>query len=121
MNRNAKLIVQMKDDSTYLRDPGNPSAEPKRFTFDYSYWSHDGFDEKSGYFQPTSPKYADQASNNYFIFDIITLWQQKVFKDLGESVLDNAWKGYNCTLFAYGQTGAGKSYSMIGFGPNKGS
>lgn len=46
--------------------------------------------------------------------------QQKVFKDLGESVLDNAWRGYNCTLFAYGQTGSGKSYSMVGFGANKG-
>lgn len=28
--------------------------------------------------------------------------------------------GFNCCLFAYGQTGAGKSYSMIGYGPNKG-
>ena len=62
VNRNAKLIVQMKDGSTYLRDPGNTSAEPKRFTFDYSYWSHDGFDENCGYFQPASPNYADQAS-----------------------------------------------------------
>ena len=28
-------------------------------------------------------------------------------------------KGFNCSLFAYGQTGAGKSYSMVGYGPNK--
>ena len=28
--------------------------------------------------------------------------------------------GFNCCLFAYGQTGAGKSYSMIGYGNNKG-
>lgn len=28
--------------------------------------------------------------------------------------------GYNCCLFAYGQTGAGKSYSMIGYGVNRG-
>jgi len=28
--------------------------------------------------------------------------------------------GYNCCLFAYGQTGAGKSYSMIGYGANRG-
>ena len=28
--------------------------------------------------------------------------------------------GFNCCLFAYGQTGAGKSYSMIGYGANKG-
>jgi hypothetical protein len=27
--------------------------------------------------------------------------------------------GFNCSLFAYGQTGAGKSYSMIGYGVNR--
>lgn len=35
-------------------------------------------------------------------------------------VLSNAWEGYHTCLFAYGQTGAGKSYSMLGYGPNKG-
>ena len=54
------------------------------------------------------------------LIDNHLLLQRKVFKDLGESVLDNAWRGYNCTLFAYGQTGSGKSYSMVGFGANKG-
>jgi len=33
--------------------------------------------------------------------------------------LSNAWQGYHCCLFAYGQTGAGKSYSMVGYGANK--
>jgi len=37
----------------------------------------------------------------------------KVYEALGKTVLDNAWSGYNCCLFAYGQTGAGKSYSMV--------
>jgi phage terminase large subunit len=35
-------------------------------------------------------------------------------------VLENAYDGFNCSLFAYGQTGAGKSYSMVGYGVNKG-
>jgi hypothetical protein len=39
---------------------------------------------------------------------------------LGKSVLDSAWEGFHCCLFAYGQTGAGKSYSMIGYGTNRG-
>ena len=43
-----------------------------------------------------------------------------VFNDLGQGVLNNAYGGYNTSLFAYGQTGAGKSYSMIGYGKNKG-
>lgn len=29
-------------------------------------------------------------------------------------------KGLNVSLFAYGQTGAGKSYSIFGYGQNKG-
>ena len=43
-----------------------------------------------------------------------------VFRDLGQGLLDNAIQGYNAALFAYGQTGAGKSYSMLGYGANKG-
>ena len=35
-------------------------------------------------------------------------------------MLKNALEGYNCTMFAYGQTGAGKSYSFVGYGVNKG-
>ena len=30
-----------------------------------------------------------------------------------------SFTGFNCSLFAYGQTGAGKSYSMVGYGANK--
>ena len=39
---------------------------------------------------------------------------------LGDRVLEKAWEGKNTTLFAYGQTGAGKSYSIFGYGANKG-
>ena len=33
---------------------------------------------------------------------------------LGVDLVQNAWRGYNAALFAYGQTGAGKSHSMTG-------
>ena len=35
-------------------------------------------------------------------------------------MLDKAWKGMHNTIFAYGQTGAGKSYSIFGYDNNKG-
>ncbi len=35
-------------------------------------------------------------------------------------VIENAFDGYHTCLFAYGQTGAGKSYSVVGYGGNKG-
>ncbi|PAV57014.1 hypothetical protein WR25_26093 [Diploscapter pachys] len=105
-NRNAKLVIDMPDDKrTCIRDSNNPD-DAKWFTFDYSYWSHDGYKtEKSGYLTPADSHYADQ---------------KRVFDDLGKGVLENAWAGYNCSLFAYGQTGSGKSYSIVGFKGNKG-
>ena len=42
--------------------------------------------------------------------------QNAVFEALGTRVLESAWEGYNASLLAYGQTGAGKSYSMMGTG-----
>jgi len=67
------------------------SEQTKTFAFDFSYWSHDTFEDIDGVLTPTGPKYATQ---------------QKVFDDLGKgSVLANAIKGFNCSLFAYGQTG----------------
>ena len=57
----------------------------RRFTFDHSYWSHDGFRVlDNGYFAPApGSHYADQ---------------HRLFNDLGQQVLANAWAGYNCTL-----------------------
>ncbi|CAB1335516.1 unnamed protein product [Coregonus sp. 'balchen'] len=40
--------------------------------------------------------------------------ENKVFQDLGLTVLAGASEGYNVCLFAYGQTGTGKTYTMMG-------
>ncbi|XP_078314013.1 kinesin-like protein KIF28 isoform X2 [Crassostrea virginica] len=105
-NAGSGCIISMKGDSTTIKNPENGST--KVFAFDYSYWSHDGFQESDGgVYTPNS------GTSNYTD-------QRRVFQDLGQGVLDNAWQGYNAALFAYGQTGSGKSYSMIGYGPNKG-
>lgn len=40
--------------------------------------------------------------------------QMRVYKDIGEEMLLHAFEGYNVCIFAYGQTGAGKSYTMMG-------
>jgi len=101
----SECCVQMTDTMTTLKDQfGNK----RDFTFDYSFWSHDGFEvDKDGYSSKSYPEspFADQ---------------QLVYSKLGAQVLDNAWEGYHCCLFAYGQTGSGKSYSMIGYGKNEG-
>ena len=58
---------------TEIKDPSNLKAEPKKFAFDFSYWSHDGYTEGAdGYLSPKSPKYADQVIPNV-IFRLI-IW-----------------------------------------------
>uniref|UniRef100_A0A4X2M0A8 plus-end-directed kinesin ATPase n=1 Tax=Vombatus ursinus TaxID=29139 RepID=A0A4X2M0A8_VOMUR len=71
-------------------NPKQPKETPKSFSFDYSYWSH------------TTPEDINYAS------------QKQVYHDIGEEMLQHAFEGYNVCIFAYGQTGAGKSYTMMG-------
>ncbi|XP_069786984.1 kinesin-like protein KIF28 isoform X3 [Narcine bancroftii] len=100
-------IISLALNRITIWDPRN-RRNTKTFTFDLAYWSHSGFvRNEEGILIPDGPtsKYADQ---------------RKVFNDLGQELLSNAWQGYNTTLLAYGQTGSGKSYSMIGYGPDKG-
>lgn len=96
-----KCIVQMSNPMTSLLP--HEGEEEKKFTFDYSFWSFDGFDtQENGFLKKAAgSQYADQ---------------QFVYEELGKKVLNNAYEGYHCCLFAYGQTGSGKSYSMIGYG-----
>ena len=46
--------------------------------------------------------------------------QETVYRDLGAPILEKAMEGYSCCLFAYGQTGAGKSFSVTGTAEEKG-
>ncbi|XP_062845014.1 kinesin-like protein KIF1C [Trichomycterus rosablanca] len=89
-NRAAKCVIQMQDKSTCIINPKQPKDAPKSFTFDYSYWSHSTEED---------PSFASQ---------------RKVYLDIGEEMLLHAFEGYNVCIFAYGQTGAGKSYTMMG-------
>ena len=58
----------MNGPTTTITDPS--SGEEKKFTFDYSYWSFDGFkEEKNGYCAPDSKhpngkKFCDQVRDN---------------------------------------------------------
>ncbi|XP_071824596.1 kinesin-like protein KIF28 isoform X3 [Apostichopus japonicus] len=105
--RGAKCIIEMEGPQTRIHNPETPKDDPKTFAFDFSYWSHDAFTEDDDGILNAVP------GSNYAS-------QKMVFDDLGQGVLDNAFQGFNCSLFAYGQTGAGKSYSMVGYGKNKG-
>lgn len=40
--------------------------------------------------------------------------QEMVYEGVAKNLLDEMLQGYNCTVFAYGQTGTGKTYTMSG-------
>nr|XP_036231162.1 kinesin-like protein unc-104 isoform X12 [Bactrocera oleae] len=92
IGRESKCIIQMSGATTAITNPKvplNSSEAIKSFNFDYSYWSHD----------PRDPEFSTQ---------------EMVYKDIGEEMLQHSFDGYNVCIFAYGQTGAGKSYTMMG-------
>ncbi|XP_004444575.1 kinesin-like protein unc-104 isoform X1 [Drosophila persimilis] len=92
IGRESKCIIEMTGATTAITNPKvppNTSEAVKRFNFDYSYWSHD-------------PRDSDFST------------QTMVYKDIGEEMLQHSFDGYNVCIFAYGQTGAGKSYTMMG-------
>uniref|UniRef100_A0A7N6B8S3 plus-end-directed kinesin ATPase n=1 Tax=Anabas testudineus TaxID=64144 RepID=A0A7N6B8S3_ANATE len=89
IGKESKCIIQMSGNTTTILNPKQPK-ENKSFNFDFSYWSH------------TTPEDINYAS------------QMQVYRDIGEEMLLHAFEGYNVCIFAYGQTGAGKSYTMMG-------
>uniref|UniRef100_A0A7M4E7R2 plus-end-directed kinesin ATPase n=1 Tax=Crocodylus porosus TaxID=8502 RepID=A0A7M4E7R2_CROPO len=89
-SKESKCIIQMQGNSTSIVNPKNPKEAPKSFSFDYSYWSHTSAED---------PCFASQS---------------RVYNDIGKEMLLHAFEGYNVCIFAYGQTGAGKSYTMMG-------
>ncbi|KAL3251108.1 hypothetical protein MRX96_055250 [Rhipicephalus microplus] len=104
--------AHVRGQETQLWSPGQSFAsEPRKFTFDYCFWSFDGFLQlDDGYCTP-DPEHEHGA---------LYADQERVYKDLGREVVRSAWQGYNTALLAYGQSGSGKSYSMVGYGANTG-
>ncbi|KFW62657.1 Kinesin-like KIF18A, partial [Pygoscelis adeliae] len=52
-----------------------------------------------------------------FVFDAVfaeSSSQSEVFEHTTKSVIDGFLNGYNCTVLAYGATGAGKTHTMLG-------
>ncbi|XP_050054647.1 kinesin-like protein unc-104 isoform X2 [Aphis gossypii] len=91
-SRDCKCIIEMAGYTTSITNPKLPpnvKDATKSFNFDYSYWSQN----------PSDPNFASQTM---------------VYRDIGEEMLQHAFEGYNVCIFAYGQTGAGKSYTMMG-------
>ena len=76
----AQLAIRMHDKETAI---SSPDGVVRKFYYDYSFWS---FDHLRG-------TYADQET---------------VYSQIAAPLLDQAFKGYNTCLFAYGQVSVKK-------------
>lgn len=62
--------------------------------------------------------------NHMFSFDHVydqQCTQSAVYENTAKAVVESSLEGYNATIFAYGQTGTGKTYTMEGFNSGSGS
>ena len=84
----------MEGQEVRLQNPEAPGDKPRKFGFHRAYFSTD---DSMGHPPVTNGE---------------------VFQDVGKEVLGQIYQGYNATIFAYGQTGAGKSFSIEGKPPD---
>ncbi|XP_070616342.1 kinesin-like protein KIF19 [Erythrolamprus reginae] len=60
---------------------------------------------------------ANRSREKTFIFDMVfgpQATQEEVYLSTTKSLIEGVISGYNATVFAYGPTGAGKTYTMLG-------
>jgi len=41
--------------------------------------------------------------------------QQDIYDNVGKKIIDHAFNGYNCCIFAYGISGSGKTHTIMGY------
>uniref|UniRef100_A0A7S1JCJ0 Kinesin motor domain-containing protein n=1 Tax=Eutreptiella gymnastica TaxID=73025 RepID=A0A7S1JCJ0_9EUGL len=85
----ARSVVRCQHNKTIIVDPTYPTSE-KAFAFDYSFWSG----------EPGS--------------DALYASQSDLYHEIGHPMLVHAFEGFNVCIFSYGQTNAGKTYTMMG-------
>ncbi|KAJ7332231.1 hypothetical protein JRQ81_014411 [Phrynocephalus forsythii] len=76
-----------------------------------------GVDVKLGQVSVKNPKGASHELPKTFTFDAVYDWNSKQFELYDETfrpLVDSVLQGFNGTIFAYGQTGTGKTYTMEG-------
>ncbi|NXH15712.1 KIF14 protein, partial [Bucco capensis] len=90
---NSLPVISMSGSETTVQNPA--TSQVYSFNYDFSFWSFDKY----------HPNFASQAM---------------IYEALAVPLLERAFEGYNACLFAYGQTGTGKSYTMMGFDEDRG-
>nr|XP_056720688.1 kinesin-like protein KIF18B [Euleptes europaea] len=97
---NRPSVVQVVNDCLLVFDPEEPSPPGILAGFQ----GHDSAPRRKG-------------KDLKFVFDRVlgeSATQAEVFENTTKEILDGVLNGYNCSVFAYGATGAGKTHTMLG-------
>lgn len=100
-NNSSRTIIEVVDDKMLIFDP-----KEKQTPFFFHNVAQKGRDMLK-----------KQNKQLQFIFDRIfdsTSTNDDVFEGSTKSLISNLLDGYNCSVFAYGATGAGKTHTMLG-------
>ena len=79
--------------------------------------------EKSDNARKRRPFLSKKHKDLRFAFDRVfdeTSTQKEVFENTTKTIIDGLLDGINCSVFAYGATGAGKTHTMLGSAENPG-
>ncbi|NWJ01303.1 KI18A protein, partial [Crypturellus undulatus] len=113
-----KVVVRVRPESQKERD-GNFSKVVH--VVDQNLLVFDPKEEEVSFFHGKRLAHRDISKRKKkdlkFVFDAVfaeSSSQLEVFEHTTKSVLDGFLNGYNCTVLAYGATGAGKTYTMLG-------
>ena len=81
----------------------------------YEYYNLDDIDPETIHHYIDNPH---NYSRHEFTFDYVydeESNQEEIYKNTARISVCSSLEGYNATIFAYGQTGTGKTYTMEGF------
>lgn len=101
LEQNHRFVVELVDDKMLVFDP---KEEQRPFFY-------------QGVQQPKRNCLQRANKELKFVFDHVCGMEatnQDVFETTTKDILTSLMEGYNCSVFVYGATGAGKTFTMIG-------
>ncbi len=118
-NTNMKVVVRVRPESESEIGSGSQGVvkvlDEHVLVFDPHPDNEPSFQQLSG--QRRRPLLGKKRKDLRFAFDRVfdeTSSQVEVFEHTTRAVIDGVLNGVNCSVFAYGATGAGKTYTMLG-------
>uniref|UniRef100_A0A1A9W4C1 Kinesin motor domain-containing protein n=1 Tax=Glossina brevipalpis TaxID=37001 RepID=A0A1A9W4C1_9MUSC len=101
LEQNAKSIIKVMDATTLLFDPGEEDDE---------FFFH-GTKQKYRDITKRVSKKISMEFDRVFDVDATNL---QIFEECTAPLVHSVLNGYNCSVFVYGATGAGKTFTMLG-------